>query len=342
MSKNLLAGFLILVALVALAVFGAGFQAFSPGQRTLVFAHNVCPGQWADRFERALSTGMPLVIELDPGWVLNPKTGKNDCLLCVSPRSKNITGNEPTLKSFFFERVRPIVEKALKENNKKNWPLIMVHLDIGDDSPEHLELILKQIGEYENWLTSAVKTKNPADKPPLDLRPLMILAYSYVVDHKVEYFYDRLPIGGKILVFGTAKLSMPPGTGLTPQQIKGLRFPMKPEELVKEPASNYRRWWHSSWAHIEGSPYTGEWTPEKEARLKAFVTYGHKLGYLVSFYCLDGIDPEAGKAQGWSPGYNFGSLEKATIRWKAAAKAGVDFISTDQFEEVAKVLKTGR
>ena len=43
---------------------------------------------------------------------------------------------------------------------------------------------------------------------------------------------------------------------------------------------------------------------------------------------------------GWTPSYNFGSLEAATIRWRAAQSAGVDFIASDQYEECAKVLRS--
>jgi hypothetical protein len=42
---------------------------------------------------------------------------------------------------------------------------------------------------------------------------------------------------------------------------------------------------------------------------------------------------------GWSAKYNFGSLDAATIRWKALIRAKADFIGTDQPQEVAKVLK---
>jgi hypothetical protein len=42
---------------------------------------------------------------------------------------------------------------------------------------------------------------------------------------------------------------------------------------------------------------------------------------------------------GWSPEYNFGSLDAVGIRWKAAKKAAVDFVASDQYEECAKVLR---
>jgi hypothetical protein len=41
--------------------------------------------------------------------------------------------------------------------------------------------------------------------------------------------------------------------------------------------------------------------------------------------------PEA-DAQGWTRGYNFGSLAAAQARWRAAREAKVDFVATDQYE----------
>jgi hypothetical protein len=40
---------------------------------------------------------------------------------------------------------------------------------------------------------------------------------------------------------------------------------------------------------------------------------------------------------GWTPSYNFTSLDAARIRWRAAIDAGVDFIATDQYEEYAQI-----
>jgi len=342
MSKKLLACSSVLLALLALAVFGASTKPFSPGQRSLFLAHNSYPekGQWADRLDRALGTGTPLGVEVDLCWIPNPKTGKNASL--IAGNEKGITGNEPTLKSYLFEHVRPIVEKALKENDKKNWPLIMVYLDIKNDPPEHLESIWGQLGEYENWLTTAVKTKNAAQQSPLDLKPMMMFVDDTrpTPNIKEEYFYNRLPIGAKLRVFGSAKLTPPPGN-LNKAQVFEAQAKMKLEDLIKEPASNYHRWWaQTHWdLMVEQSRMkdAGQWTPEKEARLKALVNYAHKMGYFVGVWCLDGFEP--GKGLGWGEGNNLGSLQAVTIRWKAAVKAGTDFVTSDQYEEAAKVIK---
>lgn len=55
---------------------------------------------------------------------------------------------------------------------------------------------------------------------------------------------------------------------------------------------------------------------------------------------MNGHAPGVGK--GWEDESNFGSLERARVRWTAAVKAGVDLISTDQYEEVAAVIRQKR
>ena len=345
MQERPFARLFLFVPLIALAVFSGSFAAFSPGHQTLVLAHNAYPdaGQWTDRLDHALSAGTPLAIELDLSWVPNPKTGKSNSVVGDFParKFKDVTGDEPTLKPYFFERVRPIVEKALAANDKKNWPTIRLYLDIKNDPPEHLEYVLGVLHEYESWLTTAVKTEDAAQQSPLDLKPLMVMLEDKDNDIKEEYFYNRLPVGGKLVAFGTAKLARPAGDALTDAQMLQARFTMKPEDLVTERASNYRRWWGNAWTAVEpgAKDAAGAWTAEKESRLNAIVKHAHEMGYLVSFWVLDGVEAETGKRQGWNPKYNFGSLQAATIRWKAALKAGADFISTDQYEDVAKVVR---
>jgi hypothetical protein len=311
----------------------------------MVLAHNAYPegSKYTDRLDQALAAGTPLAIEIDLSWGPNPKTGKDFSFVGDVParRFNEITGNEPVLETQFFEAVRPVVEKALKSNDKRNWPLIRLYLDIKNDPPEHLEHIIGVLHKYQDWLTTAVKTNNPARQSPLDLKPMMVMLEEKDNDIKEEYFSNRIPVGGKLMAFGTAKVAVPRGQDPTAKQIAQARAGMKPEELVTEPASNCRRWWGVSWDLIESGPKTnaGAWTPEKQTRLEAFVNHAHKMGYLVSFWNEDGANADTVQRMGWSAKYNFGSLDAATIRWKALIRAKADFIGTDQPQEVAKVLK---
>src|SRR5262245_24640406 len=124
--------FLLAALLVpALAPIDAAFE---PGARVLLDAHNCYPyhGQWADRIDRALSTGTPLAIEQDLVWFRDPVTGRGRSLVAHDEPEKpalGLTGEEPTLRDYFFERIRPLVERALREQRRDTWPIITLNLD---------------------------------------------------------------------------------------------------------------------------------------------------------------------------------------------------------------------
>src|SRR5436853_7546786 len=93
----------------------------APGSRSVMDAHNCYPyfEWWSDRIDRALSAGTPLAIEQDLLWARNPRTGKMASLLSHGAPA---TGAEPEMREYFFERVRPIVENALRDGNRGDWP----------------------------------------------------------------------------------------------------------------------------------------------------------------------------------------------------------------------------
>jgi hypothetical protein len=94
-----------------------------------------------------------------------------------------------------------------------------------------------------------------------------------------------------------------------------------------------------SWAVVEqgGQTKAEEWTAADVARLRALVDRAHAMNLAIRFYTLNGHDPAA--SQGWSAGYNFGSLDAVRLRWRAAIDAGVDLLATDQYELLADELK---
>ena len=85
-------------------------QQFAAGERTVMDAHNCYPyfEWWGDRIDRALSTGTPVAIEQDLAWHTDAKTGRS---WSVVTHGQPTTGEEPTMEVYFFEKVRPIVEK---------------------------------------------------------------------------------------------------------------------------------------------------------------------------------------------------------------------------------------
>ncbi len=297
--------------------------------RPMVDAHNCYPyeGKWQDRLDRALSTGSPVGIEQDLAW------GSQGAP--VVSHSREVKGGEPTLREHFFEHVRPLVENALRENNRASWPLITVHFDFKDNRPELHRAVWELLGEYEAWITTAVKTADREALSPFDVKPLLVLTEDN--DAQEEVFFNTLKVGAKLRLFGSAHTAAFPGKSR--EELVHLAVTAAPEMLLTERPTNYRRWWNNSWAEVEegGQRNAGSWTSADEARLKALVDHAHKLGFWIRFYTLDGFTDTENR--GWDQGYNFGSPEAALVRWKAAIAAGVNLIATDQFEDLASTLR---
>ncbi|HXE63308.1 MAG TPA: hypothetical protein VN519_07195 [Bryobacteraceae bacterium] len=312
------------ISLLVLFAAGAAAQTIQLG-RPMVDAHNCYPyeGQWGDRIDRALSAGFPVSIEQDLTWYVDPATGQGREV--ISHAEKAI-GNEPDLRHYFFERVRPIVERALRENKRDTWPLIVLHFDFKSDAAPLLQSVWKLLEEYEPWLTTAQKTGNPADLTPFDVKPILAITEDSVLQE--DAFYRQVPVGQRLLVFGSAHMNR-----------KGT-VAMAPSALLTEKPTTYRRWWNNSWAVVEkgGQAKAGKWTAADMKRLKRLVDYAHDAGFLIRFYTLDGFT--AAENRGWDQNYNFGSRKAVTARWKAAMEAGVDFIATDQYEGLADVMES--
>jgi hypothetical protein len=310
--------------------------AFLPGSRVLLDAHNCYPyhGEWADRIERALQTGFPLAIEQDLAWYSDPASGKSWSIVA---HNEPFAGEEPTLREHFFEKLRPAVERALAANDRENWPLVTLNLDFKTEEPEHLGAIWQLLAEYKDWLTTAERGEDGAAMAPLDVKPILVLTGES--DAQEAVFHQNVPAGDRLLVFGAVRVNRPPSTD-PPEKGWQAAVSTPPEALVAPgTASNYRRWWNNSWFFVEegGATRAGEWTPEDEQRLRSLVGHAHANGLWIRFYTLNGHDP-ADRSQGWGAGYNFGSLEQAEIRWRAAINTGVDFIATDQYEGLAATL----
>lgn len=302
------------------------------GGKPLVDAHNCYPedGKWADRIDRALSTGLPVAIEQDIAGYRDPATGE---LIPKVAHSPKVGASEPTLRAYFFERVRPIIEKALA-GNKKQWPVFVLHFDFKDNNPEVLRAVWKLLGEYEEWITTAPKADDPKHLEPFTWKPLLVLTEDN--DNQQQVFFDEVPVGQRLRLFGSAHTNQAIFKGLNRQQATYAMAHAAPDQLLTDPPTNYRRWWNNAWALIEegGQRKAGEWTPEDQQRLERVVEHAHRMGYWIRFYTLDGFTKE--ESQGWNEGYNFGSRAAVEARWKATLGAGVDMIATDQYEELAR------
>jgi hypothetical protein len=301
--------------------------------RSIPDAHNCYPneGRWANRIDRALKSGFPVGIEQDMAWYVDTATGKGRAVVSHSDKPR---GTEPLLRDYFFERVRPIIEKALAENDRSHWPLIVLHFDFKSTQEPLLRAVWDLLGEYQGWITTAVKSSGLHELTPLDLKPLLVLTEE--ADAQEEFFFTRLRPGERLRLFGSAHTRAIPSK---PKETHDrLLATMPPSELLSEKPTTYRRWWNSSWAAVEegGPKQGGEWTADDDRRLRSLVDHAHELGYWIRFYTLDGFT-EA-ENQGWDEGYDFGSRDRAALRWKAAKAAGVDIIATDQTEDLAPLL----
>ncbi|HUB28725.1 MAG TPA: hypothetical protein VL967_03470 [Terracidiphilus sp.] len=317
---------LLLMVVVSFLVRGAHAQeAPAPGSRTLMDAHNCYPyfEWWSDRIDRALSAGTPLAIEQDLAWYTDAKTGKS---WSVVTHGEPVTGEEPTMEHYFFDRVRPVVEKALREGNRGDWPLITLNLDFKDNKPEHLAAVLALLKKYQAWITSARKGDDIGTVQPLEVKPLLVL--SGEADAQQKVFYDELGPEDRVLDFGAVHTE-----DADPQAA--------PEVLDAERANNYRRWWNNPWRVVEagGQQHAGEWTAAKMARLRSLVERAHANGLWIRFYTLDGATEKELSCNGWFRGYDFGSLAAARVRWRAAIAAHVDYVASDQYELLGKEVR---
>lgn len=301
-------------------------KALAPGGRSVMDAHNCYPyfEWWSDRIDRALSAGTPLAIEQDLGWFTDPRTAKS---WSVVTHADPPSGHEPTMEQYFFARVRPIVEKALAEGNDGNWPLITLNLDFKDNKPEHIAAVLALLRKYQPWITSAPKGDSIDIVEPLDVKPILVLTGE--ADEQQAVFYNQLQLGDRVLAFGAIHSSR--------------KDPHAAPDVIDDvKANNYRRWWNNAWNVVEhdGQQHAGEWTEEKMARLRSLVERAHANGLWIRFYTLDGAAEKELSCNGWFRSYNFGTLDAARIRWRAAQAAGADYIASDQYELLAQELKS--
>jgi hypothetical protein len=307
--------------LVTFSVVGCGVtvpSGFQPGHRVIVDAHNAYPyeGQHGDRIDRALATGVPIAIEQDVAWC-RTATGRFEAVVAHDTACR---GDEPTLQAYFFDRIAPVMGRALSQGRAATWPLVILNLDFKMDPPDLHAAVWSLLGQYPGWLTTAPRTTMPERPATLSVGPLLVLTGE--ADSQQVDFHDRVAVGDRLRLFGAV------------HSVAGSGVPRP------GPATNYRRWWNHPWKVVEpeGQRAAGDWTAEDEARLAALVTSAHGAGLWIRFYTLDGFEAADGEREGWFSNYNFGDRASVTVRWHAAIAAGVDFVATDQYQELAAVL----
>ncbi len=294
--------------------------------RVLLDAHNAYPesGRWADRIDRALGTGTPVAIEQDLYWRRDAASGAFE--IVVAHDSSALEG-APTLESYFFDKIRPIMERALREDRRATWPVIVLNLDFKTNERAHHEAVWALLGKYERWLTTAPRTSTPGTSAELTIGPLLVLAGEDSTQRMD--FHDRVPVGERLRVFGA--VPVPAQTGATREARAAALVGASPSVLIGR-AGNYARWVNFPWGVVEagGQTKAGGWEPADSVRLTSLVTHAHAQGLWIRFYTLDGFAPQDDR--GFTASYNFGSDSAVARRWTAVIRAGVDFVATDQYE----------
>jgi hypothetical protein len=301
-------------------------QGFGPGQRVVLDAHNAYPqnDRWRDRIDRALSTGLPVAIEQDLYWRKDRERGFE----IVVAHDKSELDRAPTLDVYFFQRIQPIMERALAEQRRDTWPLIVLNLDFKQNDAALLDAVYMLLGQYESWLTTAPRTSTPDVTAPLSVGPLLVLSGSSAAQR--ARFHDAVPVGQRLRAFGAIPSAVAPGSNDEARAANLSRMPA--EQVIAPKASNYARWVNFPWLVVEpgGQTNAGDWNATDAARLEALVMRAHAQNLWIRFYTLDGF--LNGDGDGLTKSYNFGSDTAVKLRWRAAIEARVDFIATDHYE----------
>jgi len=300
--------------------------------RSLLHAHNAYPEeqQWKDRFDRAIATGlMPIVIEQDIAF--DAARGP------VVSHDAELDGTEPTLEEYFFARIAPVMDRAVSAGPTDRWPLIVLHLDFKTNEAAHHRAVWEALRRHRSWLTTA--RADPDSKPVSTMTPGPLLVLTENGTDQEKDFTAAAALEGVHLLFG----SIPgPAVRQSDDQVEraNILIAATPNQLIPTAATSYRRWANFPWMVIEsgGPPAARDWNAADQQRLKSVVDYAHSQGLLIRFYTLNGHSKSENR--GWTDSYNFGSLDAARVRWRAAIRSHVDLIATDQYEELASILRT--
>jgi hypothetical protein len=327
--------------LVASAFAATAFAALPHGQttaamlsgRSLVHAHNAYPeqGQWDDRIDRALAIRqVPAVIEQDIAF--SPGNAPADRSVVV--HDAKLHASAPSLRRHFFDRVRPIIERALANKQSQQWPVVILHLDFKSNEREHHRAVWDLLLQHKTWLTTADAASNQI--AGLTRGPLLVLTENG--EGQERDFTEWAKAEGALLLFGSVPA---PALRQSDDSTERARILLAatPQQLMPTGATNYRRWVNFSWAAVEegGPSRAGDWTPDDAQRLEAIVSRAHQQGLFVRFWTLNGHQPA--NSRGWTSSYNFGSPDAVRLRWSAARQSGVELIASDQYEELAAFLQ---
>jgi hypothetical protein len=281
--------------------------ASDPSQRPIpVSAHNCyrVDSSKNDRLVAALALGIDN-IEIDLGW--DEARGR---LIVGHDESPRPGVAYPELESYLV----PALEDHWRRATPDGAPTVLT-IDWKTSRPEAVRRFKTFLDAHTGWFTSAPK----AAESPLSTRRLTVC---FTGSDAAKHQYDAMVPPGEM--YRAFRDTVYGGGG----------YQKDVTQYAPARASAYHRFLTFHWGNVErgGPPLAGAWTREEEARLKSLVDHLHRQGFRVRFYCLDG---HTGPVV--SP-YRFRDAAAARARWRAAAKAGADWVATDEYEEIVEEL----
>lgn len=265
-------------------------------------AHNCYPkeGQGFDRLDRARRAGLS-AFEEDLAWSEARRS-------TVVSHTTQLTGSEPTLETYFFSPMLPLLRKRPPDQ-----PGILLLLDFKSARPEPVKEVRAWLRRHRKLVTACGRRGDPPQQTPLRWRPLTVLLTG---DPAAIALFERLtPNGEPYLAMGN-------------REPVDREFHESVAAYFPGPATAFYRVFNFNWQYVElgPNPKAGAFTPAKRARLQAFVKTAHAEGYWLRAWTLNATDSF------WGPGEDFGSKEALLERWQACLQAGLENIATDEYE----------
>jgi len=270
-----------------------------------IAAHNCLPRQPGDarnRLDLALSLGFDN-IEIDVAWDSHAQQ-----LVISDEGALSVAGNRFELGDYLL----PSLQKHLATPRPDGAPRFLT-IDFKSNEAAAVAYFSNFLIQNKAYFSSARK----ASVSQLITRQLTVCITG---DSSVALQYDALvENGGEYLAFSD-------------REFGPLVYHEDPTTYAKDPATPYCRFLSLFWGQVEHKPafLAYWWSSEDEQRLRRIVDCSHKNGYWIRFYTLN--------QSGQNPLYRFPSARIAHHRWSVAANAKADWIATDDYEEIVRVL----
>ena len=209
----------------------------------------------------------------------------------------------------------PALEKHWKTHPNAGAPTVLT-IDWKTSKPEAVAEFKEFLDTHADWFSSAPK----AEVSPITTRKLTVC---FTGSEAAKDAYDALiPEGGVYRAFRDRVIG------------QGGKFEPDVAAYVPTKANAYHRFMTFHWGVVEegGPALAGDWTETDASRLSALMKRVHDQGFRARFYCLNGHTGTL------LSGYQFTNDAAAKTRWLAAVKAGVDWVASDEYHEIAEAL----